>query len=51
MFGKQRMMDLMKRHHQSAEDLSEHLKSAMFQWVGNAPLRDDVTFVVTKVTI
>jgi serine phosphatase RsbU (regulator of sigma subunit) len=49
MFGKDRLRQLMRENHRSSENLSNAIKRAMFNWVGNRPLQDDVTFVVVKV--
>jgi sigma-B regulation protein RsbU (phosphoserine phosphatase) len=49
MFGKDRVQQIIRRHHGSAEELSEAIKQAMYNWVGPAPLQDDVTFVVIRV--
>jgi serine phosphatase RsbU (regulator of sigma subunit) len=49
MFGKQRLRQLIKRYHSSAEDLAEAIQRAMWSWIGPRPLQDDVTFVAIRV--
>jgi len=49
MFGKARLRELMRNHHTTAEALSNAIKRAMYAWVGERPLQDDVTFVILKV--
>jgi serine phosphatase RsbU (regulator of sigma subunit) len=50
MFGKHRLRELMRNHHRSAEELSAAIKGAMYGWVGDNPLQDDVTFVILKIS-
>lgn len=49
MFGKPRLKEVIRHHHGSAEQLADAIRSAMYSWVGEAPLQDDVTFVILKV--
>jgi sigma-B regulation protein RsbU (phosphoserine phosphatase) len=49
MFGKDRLRDLIRGHHHSAQSLSIAIKAAMQGWIGDFPLRDDVTFVLLRV--
>lgn len=49
MFGKDRLREIMKCNSCSAEDLANGIKAAMYGWVGDAPILDDVTFVVVRV--
>lgn len=50
MFGKHRLRQLMRDHNESADALSAAIKHAMYSFVGDRPLQDDVTFVIIKVT-
>ncbi|MBC7785796.1 MAG: SpoIIE family protein phosphatase [Burkholderiales bacterium] len=49
MFGKQRLREIVRAHHASSESISDGIKQAMQAFVGDAPLKDDVTFVVIRV--
>ncbi|MDQ7086967.1 MAG: PP2C family protein-serine/threonine phosphatase [Acidobacteriota bacterium] len=48
-FGKQRLMDLARRHHeQGAEALLERVLEALAAWVGDKPAADDTTVLVVR---
>jgi len=50
MFGKDRLRELMRNNCTSADALANAVKAAMYNFVGDLPLTDDVTFVIAKVT-
>ncbi|MBC8106425.1 MAG: SpoIIE family protein phosphatase, partial [Anaerolineae bacterium] len=50
MFGKERLRELMRSNSESADSLADAVKRAMYEFVGDLPLTDDVTFVIAKIT-
>ncbi|MGH7214720.1 MAG: SpoIIE family protein phosphatase [Tepidisphaeraceae bacterium] len=51
MYGKERLRELVRQNAQgTAEEISRALDKALVRFIGNAPVRDDVTFVIVKMT-
>jgi sigma-B regulation protein RsbU (phosphoserine phosphatase) len=49
MFGKDRLRQIIRENSHSADAVGSAIKQAMYDFVGDRPLKDDVTFVVVKV--
>jgi sigma-B regulation protein RsbU (phosphoserine phosphatase) len=50
MFGKHRLREIIRQNSTgSAADLARAIEQTLFQFIGDAPIRDDVTFIIVRV--